>query len=147
MPMKSCGLDLLNVKNAVIYLQKEIVWISRVNARFAGNSAFRSPCFILNELLRYIIRAYIICFKYENWILAMLSIKCAACKQKLCKYKKIGKGEVLRCHKDRMTKIYNLQFIKDSAVCSCGNRVGIDKGSYIKMIRKAITYSGTKTFS
>lgn len=77
----------------------------------------------------------------------MLTIKCASCKQKLWKYRKIGKGEVLRCHKDRMTKIYDLKFIDESVACSCGNKVGIDKGSYIKMIRKAITYSGTKTFS
>ena len=53
----------------------------------------------------------------------------------------------MRCHKDRMTKIYHLKINGDSALCSCGNKIGIDKGSYIKMIAKAFTYSGTKSFS
>jgi hypothetical protein len=34
----------------------------------------------------------------------VLILKCAACKKKLWKYDKIGPGEVLRCHKDRIIK-------------------------------------------
>lgn len=36
----------------------------------------------------------------------MLTIRCAKCKSKLWKYDKIGQGEVLRCHKARITKWY-----------------------------------------
>ena len=74
----------------------------------------------------------------------MLILKCAACKKKLWKYDKIGAGEVLRCHKDRIKKIYAYKRGEDKIKCPCGKDVGIDKGTYIKMIGKAFTYSGTK---
>ena len=74
----------------------------------------------------------------------MLTIKCAACKKKLWKYDKIGPGEVLRCHKDRVTKWY-VSLEKNTKIkCLCGKKIGIDKGRYIKMIAKAFTYTGTK---
>ena len=74
----------------------------------------------------------------------MLVIKCSACKKKLWKYDKIGPGEVLRCHKDRIIKIY-VQLNEDGKIkCSCGKDIGIDKGPYIKMISKAFTYTGRK---
>ncbi len=73
----------------------------------------------------------------------MLIIKCAACKNKLWKYKKIGKGEVLRCYKKRIIKLYNIENDEEKIECSCGNKIGIDKGRYIKMIGKAFTYTGT----
>ena len=74
----------------------------------------------------------------------MLVIKCAGCKKKLWRYDKIGKGEVLRCHKDRIVEMYQTINEDHRIRCSCGKDIGIDKGSYIKMIRKAFTYSGTK---
>jgi len=74
----------------------------------------------------------------------VLVIKCAACKSKLWKYDKIGQGEVLRCHKDRITKRYQVKQEEDRIRCLCGRDIGIDKGSYIKMIGKAFTYTGTK---
>ena len=74
----------------------------------------------------------------------MLTIKCAACKRKLWKYEKIGKGEVLRCYKDRIERKYEVQFDGDKIICVCGNEIGIDKGSHIKMIKKGFTYSGMK---
>lgn len=74
----------------------------------------------------------------------MLILKCAACKKKLWKYDKIGTGEVLRCHKNRIIKTYAYTMGEDKTKCLCGKDVGIDKGSYIKMIGKAFTYSGTK---
>jgi len=74
----------------------------------------------------------------------VLVLKCAACKKKLWKYDKVGSGEVLRCHKDRIQRIY-ASTIKNSKIkCQCGKDIGIDKGTYIKMIGKAFTYSGTK---
>ena len=74
----------------------------------------------------------------------MLTIKCAACKQKLWKYDKIGPGEVLRCHKDRITKSYVLIERNNKIQCQCGKNIGIDKGRHIKMISKAFVYTGTK---
>jgi len=75
----------------------------------------------------------------------MLLVKCAACKRKLWKYEKFGKGEVLRCHKSRITKLYISEKKEgDKIRCVCGKDIGIDKGSFIKMIGKAFTYSGTK---
>lgn len=74
----------------------------------------------------------------------MLTVKCSGCKTKLWKYEKIGQGEVLRCHKKRMSQVYVMN-IKDGKVyCDCGKEIGIDKGAFIKMIAKAFTYSGTK---
>ena len=74
----------------------------------------------------------------------MLILKCAACKKKLWKYDKVGQGEVLRCHKDRIIKIYASIKEESKIKCPCGKDIGIDKGTYIKMIAKAFTYSGTK---
>ena len=75
----------------------------------------------------------------------MLIIRCAACKTKLWKYDKIGPGEVLRCHKARIEKIFSATPAVDHKIfCTCGKEIGIDKGSYYKMIAKAFTYSGTK---
>lgn len=74
----------------------------------------------------------------------MLTIKCAACKRKLWKYEKIGKGAVLRCYKDRITRHYAVQTDGARLRCSCGKVIGVDEGAYIKMIASAFTYSGTK---
>ncbi len=74
----------------------------------------------------------------------MLTIRCSACKNKLWRYDKIGPGEVLRCHKERMGKIFTIKENEGKVYCSCGKVVGIDKGSFYKMIAKAFTYKGTK---
>ena len=74
----------------------------------------------------------------------MLTLKCSACKRKLWKYDKIGKGAVLRCHKDRITRTYQMNKEGDKVKCQCGKVVGIDKGPSIKMISKSFVYSGEK---
>ena len=74
----------------------------------------------------------------------MLVMKCAACKRKIWRYDKVGPGEVLRCHKDRIVKFFGAQKHGHTIQCLCGKAIGIDKGSYIKMNRKAFTYRGTK---
>ena len=74
----------------------------------------------------------------------MLTIKCAACKQKLWKYDKIGPGEVLRCHKSRITKSYVSIERNNKIQCLCGKNIGIDKGRHIQMISKAFVHTGTK---
>jgi hypothetical protein len=76
---------------------------------------------------------------------SMLVLRCAACRKKLWRYDKIGKGEVLRCHKERIDRDYgNCSSDGSRICCACGNSIGIDKGSYYKMIDRAFTYSGTK---
>lgn len=74
----------------------------------------------------------------------MLIIHCAACKKKLWRYDKIGPGEVLRCHKDRITRFYHARIHQQGIQCPCGKDIGIDKGTLYKMIANAFTYKGTK---
>lgn len=50
----------------------------------------------------------------------------------------------MRCHKDRMTRMYEVKEEADRIRCLCGKDIGINKGSYIKMIARAFTYTGTK---
>ncbi len=52
--------------------------------------------------------------------------------------------EVLRCYKSRIVRAYEYKQMGDKIICSCGNEVGIDKGSYIKMNKKGFVYTGTK---
>lgn len=74
----------------------------------------------------------------------MLTIKCARCKAKLFKYHKIGSGQVLKCHKSRIKRVYQLEKVEQMYCCACGNAIGKDEGTYIKMIQAAFTYTGTK---
>jgi hypothetical protein len=74
----------------------------------------------------------------------MLLIRCAACKRKLWKYVKYGQGDVLRCHKDRISKIYDFFEEAGKLYCLCGKEIGIDKGTYYKMIAKSFVYKGKK---
>ena len=75
----------------------------------------------------------------------MLIIRCAACKRKLWRYDKIGQGEVLRCHKNRIKKLFLADIAGNGRVyCPCGKDIAIDKGSFYKMIAKAFIYKGTK---
>ncbi len=74
----------------------------------------------------------------------MLVLKCAACRKKLWRYDKIGQGELLRCHKARIDKMYGSSFDGHKIHCRCGREVGIDKGSYYQMVKGAYTSSGSK---
>ncbi len=74
----------------------------------------------------------------------MLTIKCAACRRKLWKYLKKGHGEVLRCHKERITKTYETNEHDAKIWCLCGKPIGIDKGTYFSMVKGNFTYAGTK---
>ncbi len=74
----------------------------------------------------------------------MLTIKCAACRRKMWKYQKLGQGEVLRCHKERIFKMYEMHERDGKIYCLCGKVVGIDKGSFYSMVRGSFTYAGTK---
>ena len=74
----------------------------------------------------------------------MITIKCAACKRKILKYKKMGKGKVLKCYKDRIAKYY-VPVSDTSLICPCGQVIGTDIGLWIKMKQGAFEYSGTIT--
>lgn len=74
----------------------------------------------------------------------MLIIKCARCGKKVFKYNKIGKGKVLRCYYSRIKNDYSLKEDSKVKCCKCGNVIGLDDGSYIKMSQKEFTYTGTK---
>jgi len=74
----------------------------------------------------------------------MLTLRCARCKKKLLRYQKWGAGEVHRCHKDRIERMEAAQLEGDRLRCVCGETIGIDKGTFFKMVRKAFVYSGTK---
>ena len=75
----------------------------------------------------------------------MLTIKCAKCKTKIMKYKKIGGGKVLRCYKKMIKRVYDGVVNEDKLKCeNCGNIIGKIKSKHVKMIGKAFTYTGTK---
>ncbi len=74
----------------------------------------------------------------------MLTIKCAACRRKLWKYQKLGQGQVLRCHKARISKMYEINEHDGKIWCLCGKVLGIDKGTYYSMVKGSFTYAGTK---
>ncbi len=74
----------------------------------------------------------------------MLTVRCAACRQKLWKYDKVGRGQLLRCHKDRITPLHTLPQKDGKIYCFCGKPVGIEKGTSISMISGAFIHSGSK---
>lgn len=72
----------------------------------------------------------------------MLTIKCSHCKHKIFKYRKVGKGRVLKCCKSRIHRDYSVKS-NDEIRCVCGNVIGIDEGKWIKMKQSAFIFSGT----
>jgi len=72
----------------------------------------------------------------------MIVIRCAACKRKILKYRKIGKGRVLKCYKDRVSRWY-VPLKDGTLVCPCGCIIGTDAGTWIKMRQNTFEYSGT----
>ncbi len=71
----------------------------------------------------------------------MITIKCAKCGKKLIKYRKIGKGRILKCY---LSRIYDDKTVKKNGkiYCSCGNLIGVIEKNYIKMRQRNFTYSG-----
>ncbi len=75
----------------------------------------------------------------------MLTIKCADCKTKIMKYKKIGKGKVLRCYRDRITRLYDYEVEGDKLKCgNCGKVIGDIDETQVNMNQTAFTFSGHK---
>jgi len=75
----------------------------------------------------------------------MLTIKCAKCKTKLFKYKKVGQGRVLRCWKSKITRVYEGEVEAKNFVCgNCRNPIAEIKDDHLDMNSDAFTYTGTK---
>ncbi|MBS3741379.1 MAG: hypothetical protein KGY75_02925 [Candidatus Cloacimonetes bacterium] len=64
----------------------------------------------------------------------IIDVKCPGCKNKIFKYKKVGKGNLLRCWKNKIITDNSIRE-GDKIKCTCGKTIGIDKGKYIKMER------------
>ncbi len=62
----------------------------------------------------------------------IIIIRCNRCKQKIYRYQKIGRGHILRCYKKRILEDHSVHEGK-IVKCSCGNKIGVDKGRFIKM--------------
>ena len=74
----------------------------------------------------------------------MLVIRCAKCRARLFRYKKIGKGRLLHCWKDRIIEDRTTQN-GNEVICPCGNLIGLDEKKWIKMKQAAFTWSGSVT--
>jgi len=74
----------------------------------------------------------------------MITIKCAKCKKKIFKYKKIRKGRLWHCWMDRIIEDYS---VRDGIKikCQCGNTIGIDEEKWIKMKQNSFNLSGSVT--
>ena len=78
-------------------------------------------------------------------MIKLLIIKCAACKSKIFRYRKIGKGQVLRCYKSRINRFFKAEITDEQLKCGkCGSILGKLIDNKIKMEKGAFTYSGTK---
>ena len=62
----------------------------------------------------------------------IITIRCNKCKSRIFKYKKVGRGHILKCYKSRILED-NAVYDEKKVLCSCGNEIGVDKGTYIKM--------------
>ena len=74
----------------------------------------------------------------------MLIIRCAKCRARIFKYRKIGKGRLLHCWKDRILEDHSIR-TGEEIRCECGNLIGIDETNWIKMKQAAFTSSGSVT--
>ena len=70
----------------------------------------------------------------------MIIIRCAKCNSKIFKYKKVGKGRLWHCWKERIIKDYSIRD-GSSVKCQCGNVIGVVEGKWIKIypVRYIIT--------
>jgi DNA-directed RNA polymerase subunit RPC12/RpoP len=71
----------------------------------------------------------------------MMIVKCAKCGRKVFKYKKIGKGRLWHCWRDRISEDYSVRDGNEIR-CPCGNLIGMDERKWIKMKQHAFTCSG-----
>ncbi len=65
-------------------------------------------------------------------------IKCNECGRHLLKYIKYGDGNLVNCHKKRIIEDHTEKDGKD-VKCPCGNVIGIDRSTRIKMKKHSYT--------
>ena len=73
----------------------------------------------------------------------MLVIKCQKCRRKIFRYVKVGNGRVWRCWKDRITEDLSIHEGGDIK-CVCGNHIGFDEETSIRLRQHSFFTSGTK---
>jgi len=74
----------------------------------------------------------------------MIAVKCIKCKRKIFEYKKIGKGNLWHCWKNRIKRDNSIR--KENKVyCICGNLIGIEEEKWIRIKQRSIEISGTIT--
>ena len=66
----------------------------------------------------------------------ILTVKCVKCKQKIFRYHKVGKGQLLRCWKSRILKDNSVRE-GDEVKCPCGNLIGIEDDRKVNMKKGA----------
>jgi len=71
----------------------------------------------------------------------MIIIRCAKCKRKLLKYRKVGAGRVLKCHKKRISRFYQKP-TQIGIVCECGELIGNNEEKYYRMKQGSFIYTG-----
>ncbi|HMA62715.1 MAG TPA: hypothetical protein VKP78_08715 [bacterium] len=64
--------------------------------------------------------------------LKTMTIRCDGCKNKLFKYHKVGKGNLIKMYKSKI-KNDNAIYKNGYVFCSCGKKFGRDEGNYIKV--------------
>ncbi len=74
----------------------------------------------------------------------MLTIKCAFCRSKIFKYRKIGKGKIITCWNVRIIKDYS-QRENGEVKCICGKVIGSEVVNGVRMKQGNFTYSGTRS--
>jgi hypothetical protein len=74
----------------------------------------------------------------------MITVRCIKCKRIIYKYKKIGKGNLWHCWKNRI-KQDNSVHCGNEIRCVFGNLIGIEEEKWIKMKQHFFEISGTVT--
>ena len=74
----------------------------------------------------------------------MLTVKCAKCKSRVFKYVKIGQGQLIKCHRDRIAED-NAVYDGEKVLCpKCGNLIGKVDGPRIRLRRSSFVHTGHK---
>jgi hypothetical protein len=75
----------------------------------------------------------------------MLTLRCARCKRKLLRYDKVGEGRLLRCHKTRITRVFEAVLEGHHLTCPCGGLIGTDEGNWIAVVGGSVVTTGTRS--
>ena len=74
----------------------------------------------------------------------MLTVKCAKCKSKIFRYLKIGQGQLIKCHRDRIAED-NAVYEEDKVLCpKCNNLIGKVDGVVVRLRRSGFIHTGHK---